>query len=56
MSLMCSVVSVYMALFFMEDMSSDPDAETNRDTLVLSENVKLAMFIVIFLANISFMF
>jgi hypothetical protein len=35
---MCSVVSVYMALFFMEDASDDnPDEETDRETLILTE-------------------
>lgn len=55
MSLMCSVVSVYMALFFMEDSSEEnPDAETDRDTLVLGDHVKLLMFVVIVLFNIYF--
>lgn len=54
MSLLCSVVSVYMALFFMEDSSDDPDAVASRDVMVLSEEVKMSMFLIIVSVNVSF--
>mmetsp|Transcript_20833 Transcript_20833/g.19879 ORF Transcript_20833/g.19879 Transcript_20833/m.19879 type:complete len:204 (-) Transcript_20833:986-1597(-) len=53
-SLSSSMITVYCALFFISDTAADAAGTTAESTLVLSEEMKLAFFVLILFSNLVF--